>query len=63
MHHPIKMAIGDYGSVQNCFPCHEQSDWPKSVKAVFIISLYIQVIRSLSCDPLWVSSDLTSRIL
>jgi len=46
MHHPIKMAIGDYGSVQNCFPCHEQSDWPKSVKAVFIISLYKCIFKS-----------------
>jgi hypothetical protein len=39
--------------VFNCFACYKQSDWSKKITTVFIISLYIHDIRSLSCDLWW----------
>ena len=35
----------------NSFTSYEQSDWPKRVTTVFIISLYIYEIRSFICGP------------
>jgi len=40
---------GDYETMKvllNCFACYEQSDW---LKNIFIISLYIHDIMSLTC--------------
>ena len=34
----------------NCIVCYEQSDFPKKVITVFIMSLYIHDIRLLTCD-------------
>jgi hypothetical protein len=34
----------------NCFACHDQSDWPKRIITVFIVSLSIHDIKSLTYD-------------